>query len=207
MLRSVLLHGDAIRAEIAVFDARRNEDSVRWGRLCAIKSLLSPGTRLDVNIAMARLMYDALSLDSTLTTYEDMEVYRSACRYGGRCVGRNIKNVLIAWPMLRTMLDISTLAARDMAGYGLKCRSWSMAMYDARSRVFTLDCHMIRRISAMAGVGDNVTLITDTVYPIVAEVLLELCEELRIDAPLVAQWAIWNEARHPGVHASIVALA
>lgn len=214
MRNAVNLHRDAIMREIAAFDAQRNENATRWAQLTIIKSMLSPGAKLDANIALAKMLTDTMRNGDILRTYDDAETYRAACKYGGRSVGKNIVNSLIAWNIVRNVtpdaMTWNTLATWNngaaLTGHAIKTRSWTLALYDARNRVYTLDVHMVRGLCKLAGIErDN---ITDAAYTMLAAFMLELHDEICPELPpLVSQWALWNEFRHAGKHASHIALA
>lgn len=203
MQDAVALHSSAIMREIAVFDAERQRNPIGWYRLCVLKSILSPGAKLDTNIALAKLMRDALTQDSTLSTYEDVEVYRSACRYGGRSVGRNIVHALGAWAIMERQHHIMP---EHTPGYSVKTCAWAEALYDARSHVYTLDVHMLRKIGELSGLDTHT--ITNAAYAPLATFMMSVHNDVCPSLPyLASQWACWNEARHAGVHASHIALA
>lgn len=214
MRYAVAMHADSIMREIAAFDAQRETNPVRWAQLTSIKSILSPGAKLPANIALARMLTDTMRNGDILRTYDDAETYRSACKYGGRSVGKNIVNALIAWNVLRDVtpdaMTWDTLATWNngaaLTGHALKTRSWTLALYDARNRVYTLDVHMVRGLCKIAGIErDN---ITDAAYTMLAELMLDIHDETCPEyPPLVSQWAMWNEFRHAGKHAEHIALA
>lgn len=214
MRRAVSLHRDSVMLEVEAFDTARTADAERWAQLTIIKSILSPGAKLDANIALARMLTDALRDGNALHTYDDAETYRAACKYGGRSVGTNIVNALTAWSHVRTnataAMSWEALATlnngRALRGHALKTRSWTLALYNAENRVYTLDVHMIRGLARLCNIDrDNVT---DAAYNQLASFMLsihdDVCSEL---PPLVSQWSLWNEFRHAGMHASHIALA
>lgn len=212
---ALALHADKIMTEIVAFDTCRAHNATLWAQLANIKSITSPGVKLDTNIAFARDMIAAWNTGRDMRAYDDAEDIRARVRYGGRSVGANINNACAMWngsvaTMSHADMTWETLATwndgKAYSGHALKTRSWSLAVYDARSRVFTLDVHMLRGLASMARM--MCANISDAAYLKLAAFMLDICDtEFPQYPPLVVQWAMWNEFRHAGKHASHIALA
>lgn len=212
---ALALHADTIMQELSAFNDRRDANAVDWMHLVIVKSILSPGAKLPANIALAKLLVAALQRGETLTSYDDAETYRAACKYGGRSVGKNIIGALLSWPHIAHMsvddMNVDTLyrmrGARQVA-LSHKTIRWALALFDATNRVFTLDVHMCRGIARIAGVDKNVDGVTDNAYAVLESYMLRVADACGYGhMPLVVQWAMWNEIRHAGKHAPHIALA
>ena len=199
--------GDAVQAEIAAFAEARARDPQRWAQLVTIKAILSPGTRLDRNIALARALTDALRAGAEMTRYEDVEPLRRAPNYTSRSVGVNINAALGAWPRIAEATPeaiMALVADGALPNMGRKVASWARALYDATSPVVALDQHMCRGLAALADLERDG--ITRAAYTALEPSLLTSLAASAASCPLHGQWALWNAFRHPGEHASHLAL-
>lgn len=213
---AVSLHHEAIMREIRLFDTCRRRDPSRWAKLCCVKSILSPGADLDRNIEAAHLLYTPIVTCKfgNPNNYDDFGVVKNLLRqvkYGGQCYSVNVKNIM------RYQSTIAATTPADMTWNGLarifsgfKTRSWALALYNANNAVFTLDRHELRGLLALAGirVESDIAAPCASRYRILRDFMLDLANELFPNLPpLCIQWALWNEFRHPGVHASHAELA
>lgn len=213
---ALMLHESAIVAEVSMLDAARERDNRAWLQRVIVKSALSSGAKLDTDIALAVAMTRAYADGVRFGGYDDVEVLRKSVRYGARSVGKNINAACLALETATRIdpltVDLPAMLALKDAGkltnMSHKTLRWSLALYDARSRVVTLDVHMCRGIARIAGLGDDYDGITDSAYAALEVYMLGIFDECGYGhMPLVAQWALWNEFRHAGIHASHAAIA
>lgn len=220
MQESVRLHGDTIRDEIALFDLARESDPESWAKLCMLKSILSSGAVLVPNIEYAKHLHGKMLAGWVPSTYEDVDderekVNHTDIRYGSKSGGMPMRGVLMSWEFVADIqadsmtYDSLAQAKKDgrIVGQAYKTRCWSLALYDANQRVYTIDSWMTQIISRLAGLSCKG--INDNAYlPLMALMLSIHDEYIGADTPpLVSQWAMWNETRHPGQHASHALLA
>jgi len=216
---AVAIHADAINAETSTFDTVRANDSEYWARLTMIKAILSPGCNLDKNISAAHVIHAAMMAGLQAPTFDDIKELLATVAYGTAAYGNNVRALIGSWQTIRnanesimTWDGLQALSeAKVLFGQGDKARSWNLALYDASSAVITLDRHMLRGIATACGItvaaGD--LSIGKPAYAMLVTLILDiLAVELNgAYSPLCAQWSLWNEIRHPGVHASHIALA
>lgn len=202
---AVALHGERIVAEIETIRAKRAQDPALWARFVVAKAILSPGVKLDPNIRLAVFLRDAIERGETVETYDHAIPYIKAAHYYGRSSGANVNRALNAYHSLKNHSWERAMEWSELTypGLSLKTRSWALALNDASNRVYTLDTHMLRGFARLAGIDGTSFTITDSAYPKLAALLLDIHDQVCPDyAPLVSQWALWNEYRHPGIHAS-----
>lgn len=204
------LHADAIMREIHLFDSCRKQNPARWAKLCMIKSTMSPGVKLEYNIQVSHMLYTPVVTQS-LRTFDDVKAILSQTSYGCACYGKNVK-ALLAKQSAIASLDPADMTWEGIAHLfkGLKTRSWALALYNANNRVFTLDRHELRGLLRLAGIDvpQEEVSICDGRYKTLASFMLEICDEFYPNfPPLCIQWAVWNEVRHSGKHASHAELA
>ena len=204
------LHGDAIMREIALFDNARRSNPARWAKLCMVKALMSPGAKLPANIAASHVLYSHV-VTCSLNSFEQVKDLLTGTSYGCIAYGHNVK------ALLDKQSAIAATTPYDMTWNGIaqvfkgfKTRSWALALYNAYNEVFTLDRHMLRGLLALANIvpTEEEVSICKSRYLTLAGFMLDLCEEMYpMYPPLCIQWALWNEFRHPGKHASHADLA
>jgi hypothetical protein len=212
---AVEIHADSVRSEVSGFDTLRDADANSWAKLTIIKAILSPGANLDKNITLAKVLHAKMLAGWVPLCYDDVEPIRADCKYGARS-GANITHLVAAWQTIRTIdadsMNYEALTALNEAnllpGMGSKVRSWAIALYDADSEVCTLDVHMLRGMLRLAGMPHDADSYgaKGAAYEILAAMMVSIAEELGVP-PLVMQWAMWNEFRHAGTHASHAALS
>lgn len=218
MIAATMRHENAIREELAAFDTARDTNPDAWARLCVIKSILSPGARLLPNIAAAKAVYVHMVRGGKMESFEDFAAVVEGLSYGTQCYATSVKALIKSWQTIKTLradsmtseMLTALVKSGTLAGQQDKARAWSLALFDSTSQVYTLDRHMLRKLCEIAGVslpsGD--IAIGAKAYRMIASMMLELHGQyFPTYGPLVSQWAIWNETRHPGEHAEHIALA
>lgn len=207
MTAAVEKYRDSISGELALMGELRAADEQAYAQQCLLFAICSPQLDFDVNVRVARRAYAGLHRD--FTSVEDVYQWITAdssdswflAGAAARAIWHNLN-----W--LRNVSDSdmnkgSILALRKagkLKGLGPKTAAMALALYDARSEVYTLDVHMLRGILTAAGLTDRLATgqeITDAAYPIVEAAMIALHRETFGDeVPVfVSQWALWNEWR------------
>ena len=210
ILHAMSLHGDAIMREIALFDNARRATPTRWAKLCMVKAIMSPGAKLSANIAASHVLYSHV-VTCSLNSFDQVRDLLTGTSYGCITYGHNVNT------LLDKQSAIAAITPYDMTWDGIshvfkgfKTRSWALALYNAYNDVFTLDRHMLRGLLALASIfptQEDVSICKSR-YLTLARFMLDLSEEMYpMYPPLCIQWALWNEFRHPGMHASHADLA
>jgi hypothetical protein len=147
-------------------------------------------------------------------TYEDVAQFTEGLSYGAQCAGQNIRKMLESWTYIQNELQpsemnfarLTVLQSEKKTRFGQKTKSWALALWDANNKVCTIDRWMARLFFTIIGCdGGSEPGVSSAAYPIIASTFVSVAEELGVK-PLVAQWAAWNEIRHPGQHASHIGL-
>ena len=226
---ALAIHADSIQSELSDFDTARDADANSWAKLTIIKAILSPGANLDKNISLAKVLHARMLAGWKPSTemfidannkarcvgYDDIDPIRASVKYGARN-GDNITHLCLAWQTISgitaesmTWEGLTALYdANLLPGMGSKVRSWALALYDANNPVCTLDVHMLRGMLRLAGLehGADSYGAKGAAYDVLATMMVSIAEELGV-APLLMQWAMWNEFRHAGEHASHAGLS
>jgi hypothetical protein len=201
MVSSVAVHGESVMHEITQIIAHRERDRVSYAQLCAIKSIMSVGARLEYNIDAALKIHYAMRQGFRPRDRFDLKPFLA--HYGTLSYAANCKNLIASWDeILELDGSVPTWDERPMYGQGDKVRAWNIALFDPYADVFTLDRHMLR------GIFGNDKTPKHSEYKEVMQALIALHRRIFGDnaPPLMSQWSMWNEYRHKGIHASHLAI-
>lgn len=207
--RAVELHRDAIMREYAMFDAYRARNSQHFAVLCAVSAVLSNQAELRGNLRYAYELVNSLDVKTSV----DFTALRKRSKYNG--MNASVKYALAAYDIVSGQ-DITQWLPVDflqLTGIGPKIARWAIAPFNPAARCITLDRHMIAYMCDVSGIGKRTAFKVNkrkagkfcAEYDALEQMFLDIADELG-ELPFTVQWAVWNEWRHAGEHATHVEL-
>jgi len=190
---------DSVADEITVFRAAKRKDPVGYARRILTFAILSAQVNFEENVYCLR---------SVMTDFDrmtDAGSIRPYLRAPYKGVGkmRNINGykdkaqyLAEALPFLRGIRpdDMTLERIANLRGVGPKVAAFTMALWDDRAPVFTLDVWMYRLTAAILGKPTRVKVSAPRLaYDLNEGDWLAWCERQLPDySPFLIQWTLWN---------------
>lgn len=188
-----------VMREYPAFIAARSTDSVAYARHCVVMALLSPQLTFRQNLELAQ---NVAAEFTTLDTLADVHRVMFITTRDGRRARFNgwinkAETLYRALPYLRTIrnaADVTRDSLIALHGIGPKVAAFALHLIDWNAPVFTLDVHMLRLFSQLAGLPIAANMqITPAAYRVLESGLVEYVRAAFPQYPVFAvQWSLWN---------------